>query len=117
MYDLAAAVGMRDIGKAHEFTENVQAGIVWVNTSRVVDSGDVTARSGCDRVPSARRRPAAAVLEERRRRRGEFVVGPVVSGPRRCQPRREMCERLRHWSSRLRLRLVQRPNPICLSRS
>jgi acyl-CoA reductase-like NAD-dependent aldehyde dehydrogenase len=37
MYGLAAAVWTKDINKAHEFTENVQAGIVWVNTYGVVD--------------------------------------------------------------------------------
>ena len=36
-YGLAAAVWTSDIGKAHEFTEKVQAGIVWVNTYGVVD--------------------------------------------------------------------------------
>jgi acyl-CoA reductase-like NAD-dependent aldehyde dehydrogenase len=36
-YGLAAAVWTKDIGKAHHFVENVEAGIVWVNTYGVVD--------------------------------------------------------------------------------
>jgi phenylacetaldehyde dehydrogenase len=36
-YGLAAAVWTSDIRKVHEFTENVQAGVVWVNSYGVVD--------------------------------------------------------------------------------
>ena len=37
MYGLAAGVWTSDLGKAHEFAENVEAGVVWVNTYGVVD--------------------------------------------------------------------------------
>jgi acyl-CoA reductase-like NAD-dependent aldehyde dehydrogenase len=36
-YGLAAAIWTTDLGKAHAFTENVQAGVVWVNTYGIVD--------------------------------------------------------------------------------
>ncbi|WP_345568197.1 aldehyde dehydrogenase family protein [Streptomyces plumbiresistens] len=36
-YGLAAGVWTSDIAKAHHFTENVEAGVVWVNTYGVVD--------------------------------------------------------------------------------
>jgi p-cumic aldehyde dehydrogenase len=36
-YGLAAGVWTSDMGKAHHFTENVEAGVVWVNTYGVVD--------------------------------------------------------------------------------
>src|SRR4051812_6387617 len=37
VYGLAAGVWTRDLAKAHEFTENVEAGVVWVNAYGVVD--------------------------------------------------------------------------------
>lgn len=36
-YGLAAGVWTRDMAKAHHFTDNVQSGIVWVNTYGLVD--------------------------------------------------------------------------------
>jgi acyl-CoA reductase-like NAD-dependent aldehyde dehydrogenase len=39
IYGLAAGVWTRDVGKAHRFARDVQAGTVWVNTYNRYDSG------------------------------------------------------------------------------